>query len=90
MFYASHFCRYEEEYKNGEHTYTFIGPCIKTGKEQRVTVKGPDLYKYNQGAKIQDAFPYLKRYEAEFLMSGYSKEGWDEAFPVSAVEDELG
>lgn len=53
-------CSYEETWGNdGKHYYTFTGPCVMTGQTHSVTVKGSQLYAYNQGAKIQDAFPNL-------------------------------
>jgi hypothetical protein len=60
---------YFEEHKP-EHIYTFSGKCVISGKDVSVTVKGPDLYKYNQGAYIQDAFPYLTPDEREWMMTG--------------------
>ena len=70
MNYADNNCTYTEEYEP-EHIYTFTGTVINTGKEQSVTVKAPDLFKYRQGAYIQDAFPYLSPPEREFLLSGH-------------------
>ena len=73
-------CRYVENHENGEHTYTFTGPCVVTGNDYSVTVKGPDLFRYNQGESIQDAFPYLSRDDREFLISGTSPKGWEDMF----------
>jgi len=73
--------RCEENYEDGKHTYTFIGPCTITGKEQRVTVLGHELFKYNQGALAQDAFPNLDVYQREWLITGTSEEGWLKTFP---------
>jgi len=70
MNYADKYCTYTEEYEP-EHIYTFTGIVINTGKEQSVTVKAPDLFKYRQGAYIQDAFPYLSPAQREFLLSGH-------------------
>jgi len=47
---------------------------------QSVTVEAKDLFKYHQGALIQEAFPYLTADEKEWLISGTSKEGWDITF----------
>jgi len=90
-------CTYTEQYEP-EHTYTFTGPCLKTGKPYSVTVPAKGLYNYNQGAHIQDAFPNLSNDDREFLISGYSPEGWklifgseeddeDESSDVSDVDD---
>ena len=76
MEYAYSNCTYTESHKP-EHTYTFTGilTIYTPGKEavrqkHSVTVKGPDLFKYNRGAYIQDAFPYLSPKDREFLMTG--------------------
>ena len=61
--------RYIERY-NPDHTYTFIGPDVLTKDDIRVTVNAPDLYKYHQGAFIQDAFSYLTPSERDWMMSG--------------------
>ena len=79
MRYLDH-CKYTEQRdEHGEHTYTFSGPCVVTGKPYSVTVKGHDLYRYRQGALIQDAFPSLSADDREFLMTGMSPEGWNQA-----------
>jgi len=80
MRYAlSNACSHTEAYAP-KHTYTFSGPCIVTNKMQSVTVEAKDLFKYHQGALIQEAFPYLTADEKEWLISGTSKEGWDITF----------
>ena len=38
------------------------------------------LFKYNQGAMIQDAFPFLTPDEREFMMTGLTPEQWDKMF----------
>ena len=81
MRYADSKCSYVEGCdSDGVGTYTFIGPCVVTGKEQRVTVKAPDLFKYRQGGYVQECFPYLSEGDREFLISGTSDEGWKSLF----------
>lgn len=75
MRYADNRCSYTESFEP-EHTYTFTGPCIVTGKPYSVTVKAAELYAYRRGAFIQDAFKSLSADDREFLMSGSSPEGW--------------
>lgn len=75
MRYADNFCTYTEQYEP-EHTYTFTGPCIVTGKPYSVTVKAAELYQYRRGAYAQDAFKSLSADDREFLISGSSPEGW--------------
>lgn len=86
MRYADSYCDVVESY-DPEHTYTFIGPCVVTGKFQRVTVKAQDLNKYRQGGYVQDCFPYLSKEDREFLISGTSGEGWTLMFGSDEEED---
>ena len=78
---------YTESFDNGVHVYTFTGKCQMTGKPYSVTVPGSGLYRYNQGALIQDAFPDLSAGDREFLMSGTSPEGWEKLFPTNPNEN---
>lgn len=79
MRYADARCRYTERFEP-EHVYVFEGPYLdKPGFTRQVTVKAPDLFKYRQGALIQQAFPYLSADDREFLLSGLSPEGFEEA-----------
>lgn len=75
MKYADTCCKYTEKFN--PHVYVYEGPCIVTGKMQKVEVPAEELYKYRQGAYIQDAFKSLTPDEREFLMSGISGEAWD-------------
>lgn len=86
MFYGD-MCKITETYEP-EHTYTFTGPCVVTGKEYSVTVKAESLYKYRRGALIQDAFREVSVDDREFLISGYSPEGWKQSFGEDESEDE--
>ena len=87
MRYADSQCEIIESYQP-QHTYTFVGPCVVTGKEQRVTVMAVDLFRYRQGGYVQDAFPYLSKGDREFLISGTSDEGWQILFGDSSESDE--
>lgn len=55
------------------HYYFFTGPWVNLppGLLHTVRVKGPDLYKWRQGAYIQDAFPYLSPDDREWMLNGY-------------------
>lgn len=87
MRYADSQCQVTEQYQP-EHTYTYSGPCVVTGKQVQVTVKAEDLYKYRRGGYVQDCFPYLNASDREFLISGTSQEGWDILFPKDDDEEE--
>ena len=87
MRYADKFCQVTENFEP-IHTYTFTGICLGTQEKYSVTVKGVDLNKYREGAYIQDAFPYLSADDREFLISGYSPEGWKKTFGSDEDEGE--
>jgi hypothetical protein len=88
VFYADNYCTYEEEHTSEGDFYVFTGPCKKTGQPYSVRVPAKALYKYRQGASIQDAMPMLSRDDREFLMSGYSPEGWNQVFADDEKEED--
>jgi hypothetical protein len=67
MRYANNFCIYTEDMTH----YIFSGTCMKCKKTIEIQIPKEALYKYNQGAFIQDAMSMLNKGEREFLMSGY-------------------
>ena len=67
-------CTYTEAYEP-EHTYTFTGPCVKTGKPYTVTIPANELWELNQGGLIQ-CLKSLNADDREFVKSGHSPEGW--------------
>ena len=71
---------YHETFDNKIHKYIFSGRC-NCGEQQEITVNGPDLFKFRQGALIQEAFPYLSADAREFLISGVCGKCWDKMFP---------
>jgi len=72
-------CWYKEEHEP-EHVYIFTGPCDITGEPYSVVLPAEGLFKYNNGAHVQDAFPKLSREDREFIISGISPKGWRETF----------
>jgi len=56
---------------NPEHTYTYTGFCVVTGKSYSVTVKASELYAYHQGELAQNAFKSLSAADREFLISAF-------------------
>jgi hypothetical protein len=72
MQYADNYCSYKEIYEP-EHGYIFTGIAQINGYDKQkhsVFVKAENLFKYRQGAYIQEAFPDLTPQDREFLMSG--------------------
>jgi hypothetical protein len=65
------------------HNIEVSNPCLRTGKTYAVTVRYVDFLQFlYHGKHAQDAFPYLSLDDREFLISGYSPEGWDLAMGV--------
>ena len=71
--------KYTETYGEEGHAYTFTGPCIVTGEEYSVTVKGPELFQMRQSNNMM-ALKSLDSGDREFLISGTSPKGWDKLF----------
>lgn len=67
--------KYTEKYN--PHTYTFTGVCLGTGKPVTVTVLAEELWDYQNGHLIQNAFPQLTPSEREWLMNGYHTYPWE-------------
>lgn len=78
MKYAFKHCQAQDE-PDGQYT-TFTGPCVVTGKPYSVRVPTLGILLYSEGAMIQEAFPALSTDDREFLLSGFSPEGWKTTF----------
>ena len=71
-------CTYTEAYEP-EHTYTFTGPCLVTGEDYSVTVKGSELFDFRRTNSIM-MLKSLCAGDREFLISGTSPMGWEKLF----------
>lgn len=56
--------------------------CPSCGDKFVISVRVDDIIKYNEGALIQNAFPYLSAAERELYKSGICGTCWDKMFPV--------
>jgi hypothetical protein len=65
----------------------FSGHCTVTGKAYSVRVPSHQVFKWYQGALIQDAMPDLSPGDREFLVSGISPAGWDQLFRESGGDE---
>lgn len=65
---------------NYNDSYTVSSRCA-CGTKTEATVPGPALFRYNQGAFVQDAFPMLSIGQREALfISGTCATCWDAIF----------
>lgn len=84
-------CSYTEGFSNideaalisetPDHWYVFEGPCRVTKKKYSVKVPADELYAMRRSGTI-NALTSLSADDREFLMNGYSPEGWDALFDV--------
>jgi len=88
MRYADTRCTYEEVFENNEQFYVFTGPCFHTKKPYSVKIPGHELYAYRQGGLIQDTLKSVNRDDREFLISGYSPDGWKQLFGNPFPDDD--
>ena len=56
MRYAFNNCEFNKIHENKwpNHEYSITGKWLDSGKKHEVIIKAPDLFKYHQGALIQD------------------------------------
>ena len=62
------------------HQYAFTCKCTMCENEHVITVDAPELFRYNRGAHMQDAFPHLTPDERELLISGICGSCYDNLF----------
>ena len=63
-----------------ETTSILCPKCTVCGNRTLLEVNAADYERYNAGAYIQDAFPYLSADQRELLISGTHPECWDGLF----------
>lgn len=64
--------------KKGEGKYYV--KCVKCKQDRRINCTPQQLFRWNQGDKVQDAMPNVPASERELLISGYCGECWDNLF----------
>ena len=60
--------------------YTIETYCPFCGKPHTVNVHAADWHAFEDGALVQDAFPYLSANERELLISGICPTCWNSMF----------
>lgn len=71
---------FETTFNNNE-TVTLSAPCKITKKPHSVTVPEVGYRQWITGnSKIQNAMPSVSAEDREFLISGFSPEGWAQVF----------
>lgn len=68
--------------------YILTIKCPICGDTQEIKLRCEDMEKYEKGALIQDAFPYLTIYEREALINGMCKDCINSMFDEDLANDE--
>ena len=66
--------------KINHREYKVITSCPFCGQAHGVFVNEADYWDWDDGALVQDAFPYLSADDRELLISGCCSQCWDKYF----------
>lgn len=82
MRYALSSCSQRVVKKDSKLLVEFTGPCLGSGKPYSVLVPLAIVREAESPNRrhIQDMLPDMPRGDREFLISGFSPEGWDDMF----------
>lgn len=67
---------------------TIVTACPFCGHANEIAVNEADYWDWQDGALVQDAFPYLSADEREMLISGICPTCWEETFRDSDEDPE--
>lgn len=74
--------------KENKKEYIIITSCPFCGEINEIAVSEDDYWDWQDGALVQDAFPYLTVDEREMLISGICPDCWNDMFPEDEEEIE--
>ena len=74
--------------KENKKEYIIITPCPFCGCIKEVAVNEDDFWDWQDGALVQDAFPYLSADERETLISRICPDCWERIFGNDEDEEE--
>lgn len=75
--------------RENKREYIVMTLCPFCGEMHEVPVNEADYWDWQDGALVQDAFPYLTADEREMLVSGICPNCWDKMFPEEEEEEEF-
>lgn len=58
----------------------YMTTCPLCNEDNEVLIEREDLQKWDDGALVQDAFPYLSSGERELLVTGVCTPCWERSF----------
>lgn len=68
---------------------TLITTCPFCGRENSINVREEDYSAWQDGALVQDAFPYLSADEREMLISGICPTCWNDTFSDEEEDEDF-
>ncbi len=74
--------------RENKKEYVIITTCPFCGHTNEVAVNEADYWDWQDGALVQNAFPYLTADEREMLVSGICPDCWDKMFSEDPDEVE--
>lgn len=66
--------------KTNRRECEIVTVCPICGEEHLIPANLEDFHAWDEGALVQDTFPYLSADEREMLISGICPECWDKLF----------
>lgn len=66
--------------RENKKEYTIITACPFCRHANEIAINEADFWDWQDGALVQDAFPYLSADEREMLISGICPNCWDGMF----------
>lgn len=78
--------RIKDVYEVNNNGWVTIEVVDITGDSHLMDVKSIDLDAYEDGALIQDAFPYLTNEQRELIITGLTDDMWGDMFPNDEEE----
>ena len=78
--------RIKDVYEVNNNGWVTIEVVDVVGSSHLMDVKAIDLDAYEDGALIQDAFPYLTNEQRELILTGLTDDMWGDMFPNDEEE----
>lgn len=78
--------RIKDVYEVNNNGWVTIEVVDIAGDSHLMDVKAIDLDAYEDGALIQDAFPYLTNEQRELIITGLTDDMWGDMFPNDEEE----
>ena len=71
----------------GQYTISSL-PCPSCSTSTTITIDGANLFKYHQGARVQEVLPNETLAVRETFMTGYCSPCWESIFPAFEEDED--